>query len=1150
MNPYVERNERWAQELRQVSVIMQVNYIDSEAESSLSYLGEKISQGQRAVYERYAATMLIGVNKVASSGYVGGELWSKLLPALGNLSDTATHRSVVSNLYRRGLEQYGLTRFDHPLSNIGEMILHSGVPLSSLDRLMARLLRAYEEVQNLTGEMFNSDIRDLSEAQVAAKSLDKPTWRFIKQAGAIADDFIDRLIDIIDDMQDGEYDEDGGSGLPNRVIQRVVEIIKQRQASGKIDRKSGERRIGKPKFRWHEIYTQNELRIELPQLANVLNRTIAWQIFDQTSNFDLITFPSLSAGRDSTGFYSVTSPAPIFNISGQPANTAGLGNANQYNWDAELYKSNEWLLVFDEDGYFLPGSGTLSPGRYKILYPETMYGNRNRIEFGGVVESGEAAVPEGWSGQLNGDSWVALDISIRQAQSIALRNGETTLQTRYVSNLLKPTFDISEVTVSSIFDLEGKAVLSGLPKIVLPPSSDIEAGWNVQIRDSSGKTLHSAEIFVDSPEGKIAELEQFAELDGIYQISISSRRLGLNTRSIFTIVQGLSVFSNPPFRRISMSNLGLDACQVTVGSARKQVVYQLDYNQSKIDMIDQDISKEPLIIRPDHESIELFNRISGNRSEWFSPAKSHLEDLGNLELSFTFLGDRYPNLFAKWPSGEIRPLDGRVTGGKVKVSLAALTDDARVSGAFDIIAAWPDETTLELLNAYNKKLYENFHLDSANRVLTVKFPNGNPPRNLRLTLYPEFAPWKPPVVIDDFNGAVELDPEVIQTGTLIAELDILDLFVRSAPSKQISWGANTFRLEVPEEYWSNRVDGKVALWCKTGLQPANLPDISVGLAWSIYLAKPRLAKPEELGLNASHLGHLQHVRNFCLGILSANPQLAVSNYPIGEDSSSESFENLISIGALDKQGIDDLPFQQAAMGKPFLATLLNNFSKQFPSEEELSGELAKYWGLELPLKVDQLDNQEVSTIGEICVKKAGSLAFSVNPSNPIFFFADPDRIDDYIRMNNLPQGKYFDSGTLARLVSGMVQDSQRIATLDHIDFYVKLAEPLAAVDSEFHGGYQSLALTRQVLTSQALEQIQGTQKRIMNITALTLRLSLLARLVARGNPRAIGIWERKPFTTQNITIKEIFFELCRELPGICEHDLVLSELMFQIEGAN
>ena len=79
MNPYVERNERWAQELRQVSVIMQVNYIDSEAESSLSYLGEKISQGQRAVYERYAATMLIGVNKVASSGYVGGELWSKLL---------------------------------------------------------------------------------------------------------------------------------------------------------------------------------------------------------------------------------------------------------------------------------------------------------------------------------------------------------------------------------------------------------------------------------------------------------------------------------------------------------------------------------------------------------------------------------------------------------------------------------------------------------------------------------------------------------------------------------------------------------------------------------------------------------------------------------------------------------------------------------------------------------------------------------------------------------------------------------------------------------------------------------------------------------------------------------------------------------------
>lgn len=1149
MNLYVERNERWAQELRQVSVIMQVNYLDKEAECSLSYVGEKISQGQRAVYERYAATALIGINRVASSGYVGGELWSKLLPALGNLPDTASNRSIVSNLYRRGLEQYGLTRFDHPLSNIGEMILHSGVPLSSLDRLMARLLRTYEEVQGLTGEIFNSDIRDLSEAQVAAKSLDKPTWRFIKQSGAIADDFIDRLIDIIDDMQDGEYDEGGGSGLPERVIQKVVEIIKRRQASGRINRKTGEKRIGKPKFRWHEIYTQNELRIELPQLANALNRTISWRVFDQTSNFDMNTFPSLSASREG-GFYSVTRPAPIFNISGQPASLEGFGNTNSYNWDAQLYKSNEWLLVFDEEGYFQPGSGTLSPGRYKILYPEAMYGKKNSLDFGGFVESGEAAVPEGWSGQLEGGSWVALDVWIREAQSIELKNADSTLQTRYVSNLLKPTFDISDALVSSIYDLDGKAVISNLPKIVLPPSHDLEAAWNVQIRDSSGKTVHAEEIFVDSPEGKIAELKPFAELDGSYQISISSRRLGLNTRSTFTIVQGLAAVSNPPTRRVSISNQGLDICRVSVGRVGEQFDYELEYSQAKIEIFDKKISKEHLIVRPDYESIELFNRVSGNRSEWFSPAKSHLEDLGNLELSFTYLGDSSPNLFAKWPGGNTRPLDSRVTGSKVKVSLAALTDDAKVNGAFDILAVWPDDTTLELLNAYNKKLYEAFDLDCVNRTLTVKFPNGNPPRNLRLTLYPEFATWKKPVVIDDFNGGIILDSEIIQTGTLIAELEILDLFVRSSPSKQIAWGANTFRLEVPEEYWSNRVEGKVALWCRTGLQPANLPNISVELSWSIYLAKPRFAKPEELGLSSVYFAAFQQVKNYCLGILASDPQLALMKYPVSEDSSSDAFSNLISIGALDKKIVEDLPFQQMAMSKPLLASLLNNFKDQFSSEEEASGELAKYWGLELPLRVDQLDNQEVSTIGEICIKKAASLAFAVNASNPISFFADPDRIDDYIRMNNLPQGKYFDSGTLAKLVSGLVQDSQRIATLDHIDLYIKLAEPLAALDSEFQGVFQSLALARPVLSSQALDQVKGTQRRIMNITALILRLSLLARLVARGNSRAIDVWERRPFPNQNITIKEIFIELCRELPGICEHDLVLAELMFQIEGAN
>jgi hypothetical protein len=170
---YQEREARWAEELNSASLILQVNYDDAEARDSLKLIGYRLNSNRKSVVkDQLLASLLVGVNCITSAEYGQGELWPKIMAAL-NFANTQIHQALVGELYREGLSKFKLARFDHPQTNIGEMLIHAGVPLVSLGKYMSKLLRDYQEYPGISGADFNSQIRDLADYEVQAKSLDK-----------------------------------------------------------------------------------------------------------------------------------------------------------------------------------------------------------------------------------------------------------------------------------------------------------------------------------------------------------------------------------------------------------------------------------------------------------------------------------------------------------------------------------------------------------------------------------------------------------------------------------------------------------------------------------------------------------------------------------------------------------------------------------------------------------------------------------------------------------------------------------------------------------------------------------------------------------------------------------------------------------------
>jgi hypothetical protein len=403
-----ELESRWSKRLRQVSLVIQVEYEDQEAEEALRKVGEKFQQNPRYV-ETYFACLLVGLNYIASAKSKPGEMWPQIMEGLGGLENSPGNQKEITKLHRKALRYFKLQRFEHPLGRIGEIEIHAGIPLKSQGKFISRLAKEYREIPNFDSYVFNDRVRGISREALQAKGLDAPTWHFINQAGGVADDFVAKCIDVLDDLQDGEYDEDGGKGLPLRIIREIIGVYKQ---AGTITRARGAARIAKPKVAW-DFRTTGEMWLKLPVMPESYSSKTHWLVSIGGVEKELFapqTLPGLEAQSISVPLRAIVSSISL------KATTVDSTSATQSRgWSVPLFAENFPVLMFDHEGNLVEQKGPLDPGLYRVLFPRKYQGVESRLEIDGTRVTRIVDSPIGWGNDGDDLSWIALEIDLSDA---------------------------------------------------------------------------------------------------------------------------------------------------------------------------------------------------------------------------------------------------------------------------------------------------------------------------------------------------------------------------------------------------------------------------------------------------------------------------------------------------------------------------------------------------------------------------------------------------------------------------------------------------------------------------------------------------------------------------------------------------------------
>lgn len=107
----------WAEQLQNVSLVVQVDYRDSDAVLALRRLGYFFQTKKTDhILRNYPASFLVGLNYVASSQMQQGTLWPFIFEGLNGLTSTQPRQEVISRIHRLALNKFQLERFEHPLA--------------------------------------------------------------------------------------------------------------------------------------------------------------------------------------------------------------------------------------------------------------------------------------------------------------------------------------------------------------------------------------------------------------------------------------------------------------------------------------------------------------------------------------------------------------------------------------------------------------------------------------------------------------------------------------------------------------------------------------------------------------------------------------------------------------------------------------------------------------------------------------------------------------------------------------------------------------------------------------------------------------------------------------------------------------------------
>lgn len=785
-----EAERNWRERLVGRSLVIEANADPAVASAAFRILGSNYQKSntlarRRRLLDQYRAALAVGLCSVGSQGYSDRTFWPAVGDAFGQYLGGDDQREI-SEAFRAALDAFGLSRFTTPMRNVGEILMHAGVPIASLESFARALVSRDAKSPGLDGRLFRDWVTSMTQDLASSLGLDAPTWRFLTEAGEVAEDFVDRCLVVLDRGVGVSGPEASSDGLPAPVIAELSRLV----ASGALDRHPERSRA---RSREAVLYPRLQfspgagVRVQLPPLETVTESAISWRVAAEGKSTRIDVAAPWPGDLIKPLFTPISYPAKIVMVSVTPGDQS---------WDLDLVNVEDPLVIFDsESGYIIPSRTDLPKSSVWI-----MFANQNGAPLSECVESdgnirivAESDSPYGWAG------WSFAEIDLSAVAKLRFVGSD---RWRYTSSVTRPVIS-GLVNLPNLVTIDGRYVSSARPSVVLPSAKRLDGGtvslsWTITITEVASGTLVSS-ITVESDDGRrvVDPWPSHAPNFGEFLIAVRGPLgRGLSARAALAI--DAQVTSTSQFRMMNLSGTGLEpaVATITLGGVDVPSIVELSAIATSAGLrLDDGSGHLDVVVSIPFMAVELL----GNRTAapTIAPQQIDLEDLAAAQLRVSMPSEQVGELYFEHSGEVLQTVRAGGSSRSAVFNLQQVVDTLAGRGSAQVKLRI-DGCSIPVGMIRPRKLAQALSIDSDGFLEIV---GASTTVNLSCAIYPQFAPWLPPYLIL-LSGSRSTDR---LSGRLLGEGEVTAVLRVEDPWTPAPWAAlpepgnpNAFELTVGE----------------------------------------------------------------------------------------------------------------------------------------------------------------------------------------------------------------------------------------------------------------------------------------------------------------------------------------------------------------
>jgi hypothetical protein len=822
----------WRRLLAGRSLVMEADVDPEVAREVFAIIGRSYpwtsSTDRRSSFlKKYRATFIVGLCNTAFDYHLGG-MWPFVEAALGHHLPQAD-QIIFSNAFRSALDTFELSRFSFPRRNVDEILMHTGIPGQRMDEFVELIARRAALTEGLDGRQFCQWLqRTSTHTATFVHKLDVPTYRFLTEGREIAEDLVDRCMEVIRVWSSRGMDAVDVTAFPRLMQHDLLRGLKE----------LGQKRITQPRSRAREIDLYPRLifsafdgmQVKLPPLEVVTDETVWWTVRSDDLAVRLRVDPPWP------GDPAEQSSVPLNRVARDVLVQVAPGDQT---WELPLVDPNDPLLVFDgQTGLLLPPRNSLPRSAVWVAAPNPDgLPLEHLLEYDGPgLHAGIVDSPLGWG------EWSFMKCDLSAVARFRLRG---TTPWRYVSATMRPTI-ILPPAVAHATALDGEGVCGRLPRVIVP--GDLSTGtenpsggvtWRVSMRRASDRSLVFETVLTAQRSPTEVDLtDQFDRpVVGTFDLDVSGP-LGRGTRRRLTIVSGLTLSSDVGFRKMLSGQDGLEPASVEVrcspGIVTSQSSLVLGRRRSTVAVEARDMhgNSVSVSVRVPSMSVALVRAgTEGVASN--TPLSIESDEVRSLAIRVRHgSGSEPPHLVAMHGNVPVQSLTpkSRRQDGVSDYNLAELADTIEqheflglyvgVSGTRTQVARVRPRTIVSAVHRQGPQLVlEGLRTDES----------------VEVGVYRRFAPWQPPTILTANQRRVPLTRDLLCEGELIVEVRIQDPWVPNRwPAETPSASENVFRITVDQlEEPRQEAEQGIRPWL-AGAKPLDVTPQNLPLVMSLY----------------------------------------------------------------------------------------------------------------------------------------------------------------------------------------------------------------------------------------------------------------------------------------------------------------------------